>query len=517
MRIHTILAVIVATIVLSRPLAAQTASGTPAVDHCAQVRDNIADKIRLGIYNVPQSRTAFSSATDPSNITDFTRCYVAMRVAGAVSDSQLGKTEHQAGATAASSGSSSLSQKGAVSKILSFAVDNGGLQQEVSGTSVTFRGNPVGLLEVVKQKDMLGVLAAVDSDSMKTFLSRFSFAATFDTNRGGVQNTLLANSKQLQGWSGRYEIVNERDAHRLQYAGLWRAVSDSNAASTGGAELQLLKKFEAWPEWAEWRNTLDKKGAEYNAKYLADATYTRDPVKLNALINEYFEAIKPIMDQLPKLANPPKNLDPALDKVLSSWKKLDADSNKVMDYVQKGTLLTFDWTTKRDPALPDLYSNTVVYEMSPWKGRLHDFTLNAGINWYRLPPTSSSTNGRLKDANAVAQYDIPLGDSTSIGKFILTFAGKYQFVSDSVVNVTNQTAASTSATTPPVLGGLVPTIKGHLGAFQMKLSIPGGKSGIRIPIAFTAATRSEIFNKPDYRALVGLSFDFDSLFTKGAN
>ena len=61
------------------------------------------------------------------------------------------------------------------------------------------------------------------------------------------------------------------------------------------------------------------------------------------------------------------------------------------------------------------------------------------------------------------------------------------------------------------------TIKGNLGAFQVKLTIPGGKSGIKIPLAFTAATRSEVFNKPDYRANVGISFDLDSLFAKTGN
>jgi hypothetical protein len=46
----------------------------------------------------------------------------------------------------------------------------------------------------------------------------------------------------------------------------------------------------------------------------------------------------------------------------------------------------------------------------------------------------------------------------------------------------------------------------------MKLSIPTGKVGIRVPLAFTAASRSEVFNKPDYRANVGIAFDLDTLF-----
>ena len=52
---------------------------------------------------------------------------------------------------------------------------------------------------------------------------------------------------------------------------------------------------------------------------------------------------------------------------------------------------------------------------------------------------------------------------------------------------------------------------------QVKLSSPGGKSGIRIPLAFKDryGRGASVFNKPDYRANVGIAFDLDTLLGQG--
>ena len=309
--------------------------------------------------------------------------------ANAVCDSASTKTELQSGSTSGSGGSTSLAQKGAVSELLSAAVDNGGLQREVSGTSVTFRGKPLGLIEAInKQYDFFSTLAAIETDQSKNFFNRFSFALTFNTDRGGVQNTLLANSQQLQSWSGRVEIVNQRDAHRRQYAALWRSVSGANA-SVGQSEVDALKQLQdqakPWTEFNDWEKSLDTLGKTFDAKI--STCQCQDPTKLEALIADFKAQLQTAMSQGFQLKNQPANLSlpGVLGKVLNGWKKLDTDANKVMDYAQKGQLVTFDWTTQRDPNLPDLFSNTVVYEASPWKQRAHDFTLNAAADWYRSP------------------------------------------------------------------------------------------------------------------------------------
>jgi hypothetical protein len=473
--------------------------------------DNIVSKVKAAVQLDPNTRFPFSNATGSGNTTDlirYLRAADAATNATAVNDVQNNKTETQGGSSSGNSGSSALAEKGAAAQILTLAVENGGLQREVSGTTVTFRGKPVGLIEALHNYDLLGLLAAVDSSDVKKFLNKLSFALSFDTSRGGVTNTLLANSQQLQSWSLKAEIVNQRDAKARRYASRWAEVSLHNASAVSNAEADALEHgFEtAWPEFATWRTQLDTLAAGFDSQYAANHAV------LDTLIPQFREQVKARMNLIGTLPNRPANLASLLAMVDTAWKKLDADAKKVMDDIAKGQLLTFDWTTKRDPSLPDLYSSTLIYEMTPFKSSTADFTLNAAVNWYRVAPKMVGAS-QFKDFNTVAQLDIPLGNYKPIGKFILSFAGKYQYVGDSVTNVTNAVSGSSvDKPSVPAIGGLIPTIKGHLGAFQMKLSIPTGKIGVRVPLAFTAASRSEVFSKPDYRANIGIAFDLDTLF-----
>src|SRR6266404_2235883 len=56
------------------------------------------------------------------------------------------RVDKQVGTVATSSGSTSLVSKASVPAILGFAVENGALQKDTSGTTLTFRGNPVGIV-----------------------------------------------------------------------------------------------------------------------------------------------------------------------------------------------------------------------------------------------------------------------------------------------------------------------------------------------------------------------------------
>ena len=56
--------------------------------------------------------------------------------------------------------------------------------------------------------------------------------------------------------------------------------------------------------------------------------------------------------------------------------------------------------------------------------------------------------------------------------------------------------------------------RGNLGVFQAKISIPVKDSGVKIPISFTYATRTELIKGKDVRGNIGITFDLDSLLAK---
>jgi len=56
--------------------------------------------------------------------------------------------------------------------------------------------------------------------------------------------------------------------------------------------------------------------------------------------------------------------------------------------------------------------------------------------------------------------------------------------------------------------------KGNIGIEQLRLVLGPDKSNIRIPIAVSYSNRTELIDKPAWRAQIGISYDFDALFAK---
>ena len=56
--------------------------------------------------------------------------------------------------------------------------------------------------------------------------------------------------------------------------------------------------------------------------------------------------------------------------------------------------------------------------------------------------------------------------------------------------------------------------QGHIGVLQVKLTIPVKGTGVKIPLAFTVANRTELIKEKDVRGNFGITFDFDSAIAK---
>src|SRR5260370_40378832 len=66
-----------------------------------------------------------------------------------VLDVEASRTDKQLGADPKSSGTTSLAVKGGIPSVLSWAVENGAAVASSTGTSYTFRVNPVGLAQAL--------------------------------------------------------------------------------------------------------------------------------------------------------------------------------------------------------------------------------------------------------------------------------------------------------------------------------------------------------------------------------
>ena len=134
------------------------------------------------------------------------------------------RTDKQVGSGASVSGSTNLVSKGSLPTVLGFAVENGALTRSVSGTTITFQGSPVGILNALESK---GYVEGYKDDAgvpFLQFLRRTAFSVSFDTSRdaptptssttgasgtagtSAPANPFTASSKQLSEYSFRLSL-----------------------------------------------------------------------------------------------------------------------------------------------------------------------------------------------------------------------------------------------------------------------------------------------------------------------
>jgi hypothetical protein len=203
-------------------------------------------------------------------------------------------------------------------------------------------------------------------------------------------------------------------------------------------------------------------------------------------------------------------------------------------------LATLDFTVKRDPTLPDLSTLTGIWETHVGKRlgkredetldslknlqsrRNHDLTINGALSFFNSPAKLSTGKlYRLRDFKATVQYDIPLGKVEKLGNFVLTNAFRYQRLFEDSPIALLASLNPNLANPPPMTMGTGATAmaiakRGNFAIYQTKLTIPAG-SGVRIPLSFSVANRSELLSeKKDINANIGITFDIDALFAKAS-
>jgi hypothetical protein len=178
-----------------------------------------------------------------------------------------------------------------------------------------------------------------------------------------------------------------------------------------------------------------------------------------------------------------------------------AGRDSVLDKIAKGTLITFDYTNKREVNAPDTSNFTFIAEKGPG-GRV-DLTFNGSLTMFnKLPPVTTlapNRMGRIRDFSFAGQLDVPFGSVRGPGQFVFWATGKYQrLTEDSFTN----------------LGTVVPNTKGDIAVGQFGLRIPIKGLGMKFPISFTFANRTELIREKEVRGNFGFTLDLDTIFAR---
>ncbi len=436
------------------------------------------------------------------------------------------RSDKQPGSGSASEGGTNLVAKGIVAKTLSVATEYGALTQSTKGQITTFRGNLAGLPSALIGKDVFPYcdprypkLDFCVDQSVLGWLRRISFGISFDTSRNetisvqpspGVSpaaNTIpgsfQAKSREVSMVSGRVELWNKRDVSSKKYVEKWKAKLASSEVPKIGKELtlryeDLAQRLEG-VELAAW----------LTSSVPAIMASMRNSVHDESVIADQIELLlKRLID---------KNIvtKAELLEMRALLLRFGFSQDEIIDTVGSSSVLALEYTNNRPLAQSPTSTFRGILEMPSWKK--WSLTANSAFTIFDIRPTGQSgiASGRLRDIQFAAQMERPLGDFKLLGTAALSVAYYYQ--QQKVAAALNVDPANplpgVTFINIPVGARTIFAEKGDIQVGQIRLTL-GSNGSVRYPIALSYSSRTELINRPAWRAQIGVSYDFDSLFMK---
>lgn len=396
------------------------------------------------------------------------------------------RTDKQTGGGPGSAGTTTLAVKGGAPSAFGWAVENGAADADVSGTTITFRVNPIGAINALANNGYISSYREDENDAFTRFLRKTSIGVSFDANRAENLGTITGNGREISAFSARYEFVNERDPRHKKYQKTWeKFMATAGIDFTKGAD-KALNTLEDADDSKKFNDAaLQKWYAETNAKL---AEVESDVAEVQKVLNAQ-------LDKMPvdKLSADTKNAITSFANALGSYRNA---KEAILKDIASGNVITFEYTNNREINIPDTSNFRFIAET----GTLGiDLTANASLTMYNKKPTGLNIN-RIRDFQFAGQFDVPLGNVTGIGQSVLSFAGKYQ-------RLLNDNAIALDGT-------VLPGLKGDIAVGQLKLTVPIKGTGLRIPFSVTFANRTELVRENEVRGNFGFTFDLDTLLNR---
>ena len=183
----------------------------------------------------------------------------------------------------------------------------------------------------------------------------------------------------------------------------------------------------------------------------------------------------------------------------------------LIDTLAKSSVIAVEYTDKR-PLGQTPVNNVRLIVDKPLTAQAK-ITANGAVDFYGSVPQMPGLS-RFRDAQAGVEIDYGILGGRSVGgPATLSGAGYYQYQHSAVLLNVDATSPLTGITFSglPADAGTMFAKTGSIWLAQVKLSVaPGGKS-VKIPLSVTYSNRTELLNKPNWRAQIGVAYDFDSL------
>jgi hypothetical protein len=413
------------------------------------------------------------------------------------------RLDKQPGATSNASGTTSLVNKGSSPWLLGFALEHGATTQSTDGNTITYRGNVANTLRALIKSSYLASYQLGENDPLVKGLAKISFGVSFDTssNQPPVSQGFVPSSSNVSGFSFKSDLVNHRDPREAQYRAAFATLVKNQGSAIAHAMLRLDDLVRHSPHYSDWTNAIHPR--------LQSVPFNAPDTDLQAIAKDARDLFLTLFGNDPDIKQ-------AFAEAAKRVGEYNVEKSKIYADIRKTLLVTAEYnytrqltttgqpvsSTQPNQQLPSLSNLNFVLEKGFHGAYGRELTLNAGVTFFNSTSSNGTSFGPVRDYRASAQLDFTLRELKNIGRPVLSFSGQF-------LGLLEQPLGQ-----KVTLNGVIVDRKGNMGVFQSKLSIPIKDTGVKIPISFTYATRTELVKEKDVRGNIGITFDLDSLFSK---
>lgn len=340
----------------------------------------LANKANRG--TLPQPEEARNTLLDPAkDLPDLMKLLVVERQrAQYIEEAEAGKQqfEQQVGSVPQNSGTTSLVVKGDTPDVVGFAFENGAFNQTADNSTLTLRGNAVGLAKAFARQNFItgydvNEFDGSSSNRILRELRKVSFALTYNVNRDQEFSLFTDARQQLVSYSLRYDIANNRDPRDDQYYDLMARYIIGNVA--GNAAMHFTPQSKLFTRLrdtlVDFRNNRaafrwrDPRLQIWYAETLEALNAVPTAAAAAVLTGEIAKVLRDRISRFP-FSDLREETAEALDDFLTEATRFtvpeEARERRVLNEIAKGTIFTFDYTRRRGVNAPDTSNLRFIYE-----------------------------------------------------------------------------------------------------------------------------------------------------------
>jgi hypothetical protein len=432
------------------------------------------------------------------------------RLLQAVENARLDK---QAGTSPSAEGTTSTVSKGAVSQILSLAVEQGALTRTDNKSLATFRGNALGVARLFTGDEQFPYCAIFDygcESSLAGFFRRTSFSFSIDTQPANGQLPTATNpdsnkavltaghAQQIPAWGFRYDFNVRRQKFGKEFLAKIKTVSDSDYFKKVVEAVTKIAQTDAYGKWFRQYETL-----------LASNQVTTETA-LRDLLGKAVTDLVEVAKNLPQEPDKPSfqsSLNPIIDAMGDYFGRRD----KALEAIVNPWTFSLEYNDDRPQNQPSQSSLKFIASGRDAAGNLQ-FTFNASAARYDHKPAQGAVK-QFRDAQASLQLDRALTAADARYGATLSIGYYFQYMADDALLTipSGNLAPGTSIALPGDASVLLKT-KGSIHIAQVGVTFRIRDTGVKVPLTVSYSNRTELIKANNMRGHFGVSYDLDSLF-----